>query len=453
MLNIMAQATIGAAASRGGGMPPMPKEATEPGSEPGFATVLSRLGRRTAAGNAAAGTDDHSPDRNRPVAGSIAAPVANAGTTARAGAEQEHGMGDQAATGEMEGDAARDVRDPPATASAVPANGRSTGTIPATGKASVSLQDTDTDTNTERSPDADGSGTIMPTPFVHPEQHPADAIRDHGDVRSARETAREAGPGSVGPMTADRGSAVADADGEATGTGEAHSGPTAPGAASATPKRDGATARSGGTASAAAGDGGENTIPMPQPASTSMAIGMVTPETAKGFRPATVPDRPVKGSPTDQVMPAMVEMVRRTDGSGRIDLSLHPTDLGSVRVEIAHGADGRMSVVVTASDATTLHGLIADQAHLHAALETAMPTTTEHRVSFVLDAGRGGEQPGTANQPAGGGGNEGRGGGGRERETAGGRRWGGGNDDRVAAVAAPPVAVRTAHRVLVNITA
>ena len=89
------------------------------------------------------------------------------------------------------------------------------------------------------------------------------------------------------------------------------------------------------------------------------------------------------GAPA-QVGASLLTLASGTDGSSQMALSLHPKDLGGVHIQLARGADGAVRVVVAATEPATLRSLIADQAHLHAALDAAAVPTADRHVSFEL---------------------------------------------------------------------
>ena len=89
------------------------------------------------------------------------------------------------------------------------------------------------------------------------------------------------------------------------------------------------------------------------------------------------------GAPA-QVGASLLTLASGGDGSSQMALSLHPKDLGGVHIQLARGADGAVRVVVAATEPATLRSLIADQAHLHAALDAAAVPSTDRHVSFEL---------------------------------------------------------------------
>ena len=88
-----------------------------------------------------------------------------------------------------------------------------------------------------------------------------------------------------------------------------------------------------------------------------------------------------------QVGASLLTLASSADGSSQMALSLHPKDLGEVHIQLARGADGAVRVVVAATEPATLRSLIADQAHLHVALDAAAVPTVNRHVSFELAPG------------------------------------------------------------------
>ena len=72
------------------------------------------------------------------------------------------------------------------------------------------------------------------------------------------------------------------------------------------------------------------------------------------------------------------------DGGSQLALSLHPKDLGEVRIVLDRDADGATRVVVAATEPGTLRSLMTDQAHLHAALDAAAVPTANRHLTFEL---------------------------------------------------------------------
>ncbi len=99
--------------------------------------------------------------------------------------------------------------------------------------------------------------------------------------------------------------------------------------------------------------------------------------------PAAATALDTSGAPA-QVGASLLTLASGTDGSSQMALSLHPKDLGGVHIQLARDADGAVRVVVAATEPATLRSLIADQAHLHAALDAAAVPSADRHVSFEL---------------------------------------------------------------------
>ncbi len=89
------------------------------------------------------------------------------------------------------------------------------------------------------------------------------------------------------------------------------------------------------------------------------------------------------GAPA-QVGASLLTLASSADGSSQISVSLHPKELGAVRVQLELAPDGTARIVVAADNPGTLRSLMADQEHLHAALDAASIATGGRHVSFEL---------------------------------------------------------------------
>ena len=95
--------------------------------------------------------------------------------------------------------------------------------------------------------------------------------------------------------------------------------------------------------------------------------------TAANVSQAAAPPTAAKSAgpqPTLQVAPALVQLTHTANG-GQLTLQLNPNELGRVHIQIDRAADGTANVQVTADRAETLQLLVADQAQLHHALDSA----------------------------------------------------------------------------------
>ncbi len=110
------------------------------------------------------------------------------------------------------------------------------------------------------------------------------------------------------------------------------------------------------------------------PASASQAIdpALLAAAPAKGPQVATAAPAAngAAGKASQQVAPALVQLSHAA-GGGQLTLQLNPGELGRVHIQIDRAADGSASVHVTADRADTLQLLVADQAQLHHALDSA----------------------------------------------------------------------------------
>lgn len=85
-----------------------------------------------------------------------------------------------------------------------------------------------------------------------------------------------------------------------------------------------------------------------------------------------------------QVSASLMTMAAGTSRFSQLAVSLQPKDLGSVRIQLDRRADGRVSIVVAATDPATLRRLMTDQEHLHAALNAASIPAADRQLTFEL---------------------------------------------------------------------
>ena len=107
----------------------------------------------------------------------------------------------------------------------------------------------------------------------------------------------------------------------------------------------------------------------PSQAGTASALGMTAPNASQAAA-ATAAAKPAVLQPSQQVTPALVQLTHTSNG-GQLTLQLNPGELGRVHIQIDRAADGSANVQVTADRAETLQLLVADQAQLHHALDSA----------------------------------------------------------------------------------
>ncbi len=86
-----------------------------------------------------------------------------------------------------------------------------------------------------------------------------------------------------------------------------------------------------------------------------------------------------------QVGASLLTLASSADGARQISVSLHPKELGAVRVQLELAPDGTAKILVAASEPGTLRSLMANQDHLHAALDAASVSTEGRHLSFELE--------------------------------------------------------------------
>ena len=87
-----------------------------------------------------------------------------------------------------------------------------------------------------------------------------------------------------------------------------------------------------------------------------------------------------------QVGASLLTLASSADGARQISVSLHPKELGAVRVQLELAPDGTAKILVAASEPGTLRSLMANQEHLHAALDAASVSTEGRHLSFELES-------------------------------------------------------------------
>ncbi len=87
-----------------------------------------------------------------------------------------------------------------------------------------------------------------------------------------------------------------------------------------------------------------------------------------------------------QVGASLLTLASSADGARQISISLHPKELGAVRVQLELAPDGTTKILVAASEPGTLRSLMANQDHLHAALDAASVSTEGRHLSFELES-------------------------------------------------------------------
>ena len=112
------------------------------------------------------------------------------------------------------------------------------------------------------------------------------------------------------------------------------------------------------------------TGPASSPPAVDPALLAAPPAIGPHATTAAVATDVATGKPSQQVTPALVQLSHAA-GGGQLTLQLNPGELGRVHIQIDRAADGSASVHVTADRAETLQLLVADQAQLHHALDSA----------------------------------------------------------------------------------
>ena len=103
-----------------------------------------------------------------------------------------------------------------------------------------------------------------------------------------------------------------------------------------------------------------------------------------GLPPEDGTSAPNASGAADQVGTSLLTLASSADGGSRISVSLHPKELGAVHVQLQLAPDGSARILVAASEPGTLRSLMADQEHLHAALDAAAVPSENRHMSFEL---------------------------------------------------------------------
>ena len=127
-------------------------------------------------------------------------------------------------------------------------------------------------------------------------------------------------------------------------------------------------------------DGVQATSPGSNGASAATASVASTPVLPPGADAA----QPDPDGAAGQVGASLLTLASSADGRSQISLSLHPKDLGAVHVQLELAPDGSARVLVAASEPGTLRSLMANQDHLHAALDAAAVPAADRHMSFEL---------------------------------------------------------------------
>jgi flagellar hook-length control protein FliK len=113
-----------------------------------------------------------------------------------------------------------------------------------------------------------------------------------------------------------------------------------------------------------------------------------TPDTA--FTPAQKPDQEQstfatdRAAPADQLAPALVGVLKTTDGTQSVTVRLQPAELGQVQIRVDRTTEGVSRVDITTDRPETLELLQRDQPKLDQALDQAGIPSLGRNVSFML---------------------------------------------------------------------
>jgi flagellar hook-length control protein FliK len=196
----------------------------------------------------------------------------------------------------------------------------------------------------------------------------------------------------------------------------------------ASPADLGSVAGSGIAASAAEVDKGAAppaTLPGTDPA-TALAAAPAPAQAA----PAAATSSGTPSNVARQVAPVLIQVAHGASGSA-VTLQLDPLGLGHVQVRVDRNADGTATIQVTAERPETLRLLVADQPHLHTALDSAGVATDGRTLSFALATSGGSTSGGGDGGAANSGSNGGQAGSGRNA------RWAAGSDDETSFINQP----------------
>ena len=100
-------------------------------------------------------------------------------------------------------------------------------------------------------------------------------------------------------------------------------------------------------------------------------------------------------------MPALVQLAHGPSGSA-VTVQLDPGGLGHVQVRIERDVNGAATIQITAERPETLRLLVADQPHLHSALDSAGLSTEGRTLSFALATPDSGTSSGSGSGASGG---------------------------------------------------
>ena len=119
------------------------------------------------------------------------------------------------------------------------------------------------------------------------------------------------------------------------------------------------------------------------PLGADLAIALAPAAAPAQTAPAAATSSAAPGSVARQVAPALIQVAHGPSGSA-VTLQLDPLGLGHVQVRVDRNSDGTATIQVTAERPETLRLLVADQPHLHTALDSAGVATDGRSLSFAL---------------------------------------------------------------------
>jgi flagellar hook-length control protein FliK len=111
------------------------------------------------------------------------------------------------------------------------------------------------------------------------------------------------------------------------------------------------------------------------------AIGSDAASPARAEQVSAAPTT-VAATPVDQVAPALVGILKTTDGTQSVTVRLQPSDLGQVQIRLDRTAEGTAHVAITADKPETLQLLQRDEPRLQQVLDQAGVLSTGRSISF-----------------------------------------------------------------------
>jgi hypothetical protein len=105
--------------------------------------------------------------------------------------------------------------------------------------------------------------------------------------------------------------------------------------------------------------------------------GMVSPT-------SSTRDSTPAATPVDQIVPALVSILQKTDGQQSVTVRLQPADLGQVQIRMDRTDAGAAHIVITAERPETLQLLQREEPRLQQVLDQAGVLSTGRTVSFQV---------------------------------------------------------------------